>query len=50
MMSEKSVVARLAKGTQVKVLEIRAPWVAVQATLEGQPTTGWVLQTQIGKP
>jgi HEAT repeat protein len=50
MMSEKSVVARLPKAAQLKVLEVRAPWVAVQATIEGKPTTGWVLQTQIGKP
>ncbi len=50
MMSEKTVVAKLPKATQLKVLEVRAPWVAVQATIEGKPTTGWVLQTQIAKP
>jgi HEAT repeat protein len=47
---ESLVIARLRKGSQLKVLEVRAPWVAVEATIRGQSKTGWVLQTQVGKP
>jgi HEAT repeat protein len=45
-----AVVAQLPKGSQLEVLEVRGPWVAVQITLEGKPKTGWVLGTQIAKP
>ncbi len=42
------VVARLAKGTPLKVLETRGPWIGVQIELDGQPRTGWVLRTEVG--
>ena len=45
-----TVVAPLAKGSRLLVIEVRAPWLAVQATISGAPKTGWVLQSQVGKP
>jgi len=45
-----SVTARLPKGTELKVLELRGPWVGVKAVIDGKPATGWVLQKQVGKP
>ena len=50
MKSGSAVVARVAKGTELRVLEVRTPWVAVQTTIDGKPTTGWVLQPQVKKP
>ncbi len=47
---ESTVIARLRKGSPLTVLEVRAPWVAVQVTIGGQSKAGWVLQTQVGKP
>jgi HEAT repeat protein len=45
-----SVVARVPKGTQLKVIELRGSWVAVRATVDGKPQTGWVQVTQVAKP
>ena len=50
MKSGTTVAARFAKGTELKVLEIQAPWVGVQAAADGQSQIGWVLQTQVKKP
>jgi uncharacterized protein YgiM (DUF1202 family) len=36
------------KGTKLKVLEIRGPWVGVR--IDGKDQTGWVLGEQIGRP
>jgi HEAT repeat protein len=43
-------VARLAKGTPLKVLEVRAPWVAVKVKIDNESKIGWVLQKQVIKP
>ena len=50
VMVGEAVTARVPKGTQFKVLEVRAPWVGVKGTVDGKSVTGWVLQTQIGRP
>jgi HEAT repeat protein len=45
-----AVVAQLPAGSHLKVIELRAPWVAVQATIDGKSKTGWVLQADVAKP
>jgi HEAT repeat protein len=50
MMAESQVVAQLPKGIQLRVLELRDPWVGVQLDIEGKPVTGWVLRTQVELP
>jgi HEAT repeat protein len=41
------IVARLPKGTELKVIEIRGDWIGVRATVEGQPRTGWVPRSEV---
>ena len=43
-------IARLPKGTQLKVLSLAGDWVGVQAEIGGQPKSGWVQKTQVGLP
>jgi HEAT repeat protein len=38
----------VAKGTRLKVLEIRGKWIGVR--IDGKTKTGWVLGEQIGRP
>jgi HEAT repeat protein len=45
---ENSVIALLPKGTQLMVIDLRGQWVGVQFSMGGHPTTGWVLQTEVG--
>ena len=47
MRAGRDVVARLPKGTQLRVLEVRDPWVGVQMEVDGKPKTGWVLQKEV---
>lgn len=41
------IVARLPKGTSLKVLEKHDPWLGVQIELDGQLKTGWVLPAEV---
>lgn len=41
------IVARLPKGTSLKVLERHDPWLGVQLELDGQLKTGWVLPAEV---
>jgi HEAT repeat protein len=45
-----TVVAKLPKGDKLKVLAVRAPWVGVEATIDGKAKTGWVLEADVDKP
>ena len=44
---EHSVIARLPKGTQLKVLDLNGQWVGVQFSMGGHSIAGWVLQTDV---
>jgi HEAT repeat protein len=42
------VLARLPKGSQLTVLEVRGQWVGVRYSMGGNSVAGWVLQTEVG--
>ena len=44
---QSSVIAKLPKGTQLKVIELRGQWVGVQFSMGGHSTAGWVLRTEV---
>ena len=44
---ESSIIARLPKGTQLKVIDLRGQWVGVKFGMGGHSTVGWVLQTDV---
>lgn len=44
-----NITAKLPKGTELKVLEVRGAWVGVRATIDGKSSTGWVPLKQVAK-
>jgi HEAT repeat protein len=44
------VIARLPKGTQVKVTEVRGSWIGVQVDVAGEKMSGWIKPAQVASP
>ena len=50
VMVGKLSIAKLPKGTSLRVLSTQGVWIGVAVEIDGQRKTGWVMQSQVGKP